>query len=62
MLVYAVHNDTDHIHGHIILIQLPLFLRDINTIIKTGIRENIIQLLTNPDMQGAWFICWIWKK
>lgn len=53
--VYAVHNDTDHIHGHIILIQYAV-LRDINTIIKRGLGKHH-SASDQPDMQGAWFIC-----
>ena len=54
--VYAVHNDTDHIHGHIIFNSVRC-TTGYKYDYKNGDWENIHSASDQPDMQGAWFIC-----
>lgn len=54
--VYAVHNDTDHIHGHIIFNSVRC-TTGYKYDYKNGDWEKQYPASDQPDMQGAWFIC-----
>ena len=55
--VYAVHNDTDHIHGHIIFNSVRCTTGYKYTIIKTGIGKTV-SALTSGYAGSMVYLCW----